>query len=175
VHAVTCTVPATLTVRSAVTGAELQQLELESVVLDLDEEQPAHWRATLEDDDFDFDGHRDLAIPDTQEGPYGSTTYAAFLLDPRRGALVLSEELSDLTRENMGLFQVDGQRRRLVVSSKSGCCIHSRDEYAFFATRLTLIDSVEENATAADHTEVIHRQLVDGEWRTATRRTALAP
>jgi hypothetical protein len=86
----------------------------------------------LEVNDFDFDGHVDAAVPLDYSGGYGSGTYEVLLFDHDAQEFQRSPELSDLTREYMGMFGVDKKRRRLTVVGKSGAAIHY---YAVFAVR----------------------------------------
>ena len=169
-----CMVPATLIVRDHGSSRERQRIELERVAVVFDDEAPTpRWTVTSKAFDANFDGQEDLALTDSQEGPYGSLTYAIFVADG--GALKLSEDLSAITRENIDLFEVEHRRQRLVTGSKSGCCIHYRREYAFLPgaageSKVTLVDEVEDDGRDRDHGQVIHRRLVRGKWRTTRRR-----
>jgi hypothetical protein len=63
--------------------------------------------------DFDFDGHADFAVQNGNDGPYGGPTYSVYLYDNASKQFVLSDELSTLTSETLGMFQVDAKRKRL--------------------------------------------------------------
>ena len=168
-----CVVPATLVVRDHGSSRERQRIELESVALVIDDEAPTpRWAVGAKAFDATCDGQEDLALTDTQEGPYGGLTYAVFVADGP--SLKLSEELSAITRENIGLFDVDRRRQRLLAFSKSSCCIHYLRQYAFLPRAgggrvVTFVDEVEQNQQEPEHGEVIHRRLVRGRWRTTRK------
>ena len=98
----------------------------------------------LEVGDFDFDGQLDAAAPLDDSGGYGSSTYDVFLFDQKSARFQHSEELSDLTREYMGMFRVDSRRRRLTVVAKSGWAIHYYAEYAVRDRKPVLVKHVTE-------------------------------
>lgn len=52
---------------------------------------------------------------------------------------VESDPFSQLTQENPGSFVVDTPRRRIVVSSKGGCCDHTTEEYSVVQGKLVLM------------------------------------
>lgn len=80
-------------------------------------------------DDFDFDGHEDLAVHTGDSGPYGSATYGVFLFVPASGTFVHAPAWSRLAEESLAPLRADAARRRLVVASKSGCCVHWVEEH----------------------------------------------
>jgi hypothetical protein len=81
-------------------------------------------------DDFDFDGHEDFALHTADHlGPYGAATYSVFLFIPASQTFVHSPALSRLTEESLAPMRADAAKRRLVIASKSGCCIHWFEEY----------------------------------------------
>jgi hypothetical protein len=83
----------------------------------------------LEKGDFNFDGLEDFAVPLDLAGPYGSPTYVIFILDRHSRRYLEAPALSVLTRDFMGMFVANAKKRRLVASSKSGCCIHWTSEF----------------------------------------------
>ncbi|MFO0547290.1 MAG: hypothetical protein U0271_02820 [Polyangiaceae bacterium] len=120
--------------------------------------------------DFNFDGHEDFAVNDADSGSYGSPSYAVFLYQPRRKAYVLSPELSRLTEESLGFPTVDSSKRRLMASSKSGCCIHWHSEYAVVGDvplrMKTVTDEDSANGSCLVTTELRGK---DGAWRQSRR------
>ena len=126
--------------------------------------------------DFDFDGHADLAIQNGNDGPYGGPTYSVYLYDNASKQFVLNDELSTLTGETLGMFQVDAKRKRLRTFAKSGCCYHETTYYQFDARhRLQAVERLIEDAQdpAGKQVRVTRETLVNGRWKTSTRRYAL--
>lgn len=81
-------------------------------------------------DDFDFDGHEDFALHTADHlGPYGTAAYSVFLFVSASQTFVHSPALSRLTEESLAPMRGDANRKRLVIASKSGCCIHWFEEY----------------------------------------------
>lgn len=126
--------------------------------------------------DFDFDGHADFAVQNGNDGPYGGPTYSVYLYDTASKQFVLSDELSTLTGETLGMFQVDAKRKRLSTFAKSGCCYHETTHYQFDARhRLQAVERLIEDAQdpAGKQVRVTRETLVNGRWKTSTRRYAL--
>ena len=126
--------------------------------------------------DFDFDGHADLAIQNGNDGPYGGPTYSVYLYDNASKQFVLNDELSTLTGETLGMFQVDAKHKRLSTFAKSGCCYHETTYYQFDARhRLQAVERLIEDAQdpAGKQVRVTRETLVNGRWKTSTRRYAL--
>lgn len=80
-------------------------------------------------EDYDFDGHEDLAARTGDSGPHGAPTYSVFLFAPASRTFAYSRALSRLMEESLGPIDVDASRRRLITGSKGGCCIHWSEEY----------------------------------------------
>lgn len=126
--------------------------------------------------DFDFDGHADLAIQNGNDGPYGGPTYSVYLYDNASKQFVLNDELSTLTGETLGMFQVDAKHKRLSTFAKSGCCYHETTYYQFDARhRLQAVERLIEDAQdpAGKQVRVTRETLVNGRWKTSSRRYAL--
>ncbi|KJV29997.1 hypothetical protein VI06_08790 [Aquitalea magnusonii] len=126
--------------------------------------------------DFDFDGHADFAVQNGNDGPYGGPTYRVYLYDTARQQFVLNDELSTLTEENLGLFQVDAKRKRLRTFAKSGCCYHETTDYQFDARHhVQAVERLIEDAQDPEgkQVRVTRETLVNGRWKTSTRRYAL--
>lgn len=68
-------------------------------------------------------------MPLDRGGPYGGETYGVFVFDPRTRRYTEAPALSALTRDYSGMFVADAKQRRLVASSKSGCCINWVSEF----------------------------------------------
>jgi hypothetical protein len=80
-------------------------------------------------EDYDFDGHEDLALHTGDAGPYGAPTYSVFLYAPATRTFTLSRALSELAATSIVPMRADAARKRLMIESKSGCCIHWGEEH----------------------------------------------
>ena len=118
-------------------------------------------------DDFNFDGSEDLAIRNGNNGGYGGPSYDVYVFNITSKKFVLSKKLTELVTENLGMFQVDKKRQRLITYSKSGCCWHLTSEYAVIPGKgLQKVAETEEDATQGDGETVIvtHRTFVNNKW-----------
>ena len=121
--------------------------------------------------DFNFDGHEDFAVQTGNEGSYGDPSYSVYLYAPSEKRFRPNRSLSQLTVEGLGFFDVDTQKKHLVVFSKSGCCYHETTEYrvendaAIPASR-----EIEDGTIDKDHVVVSHQQYVNGEWHGTRER-----
>lgn len=102
-------------------------------------------------DDFNFDGSEDLAIRNGNQSGYSGPSYDVYVFNQSRKQFVLSQELTALAYENLGMFQTDHQRKRITTFSKSGCCWHQTTEYAVVPKRgLVTTKILTEDATDPD-------------------------
>jgi hypothetical protein len=178
-----CFLPAELVVLHKGTEQDVQRIDLDRIDLVLGEHGRLRadaagmydWQGTLEIGDFNFDGREDFAVRNGEMGPYDSPTYCVFLYDPRQGRFVESDAFSQLTQENMGFFAVDTARRRLVVSSKSGCCDYATEEYAVVQGKLVLMESYEEKGAPGEEMTITRRVRQGDKWRTTVTTTSLTP
>ena len=122
--------------------------------------------------DYNFDGHEDLAVPVDNAGSYWGPTYAILLFQPLTGHYVEAPKLSTLTRENLGLFQVDPKRKRLIIYNKSGCCIHYKTELSVTGEVPTELSGEVESVIYENDTcrVVLERTAQDGKTKTTTRK-----
>ncbi len=151
-----CLVPATFLVTGK-DGHVEQRVDLGEVSADVPEVHIA---------DFDLDGREDVAIHHDDSGPYGSPTYEVFLATgPHAEPFRRSPFLSTLTRDNLGMFEIDAKHRRLTTGSKSGCCWHSSVTYTIRRGFFILVETLEEDGTRGD--DLLHytrRFLRGGSW-----------
>lgn len=123
-------------------------------------------------EDYNFDGVADLSIRDGNNSGYGGPSYRVYLFSPRAARFVFSQPFTDLGQgEYLGMFQVDGKRKRLRAYSKSGCCLHRRDEFIVAANRPVKVFEELEDATIADEKRVriTTRRLIKGRWRVTVK------
>ena len=89
-------------------------------------------------EDFNFDGRDDVALWTGDESGYGGPSYDVYLLNPKTQQFVHSPALSKLSTEPyLGLFAV--KNKRLIASSKSGCCHHETEEYTVVRNKPVLV------------------------------------
>ncbi|WP_415328319.1 XAC2610-related protein [Chryseobacterium sp. MMS23-Vi53] len=121
-------------------------------------------------DDFNFDGTEDIAIRNGNESGYGGPSYDVYVFNITKKQFVLSEELTGLAHENLGMFNTDSARKRLITYSKSGCCWHITTEYSVLPQRgLFKVYELEEDATGGEKVKVTKREFIDDKWITNTK------
>ena len=90
---------------------------------------------------------------------------------------MLSNELTALAYENLGMFQTDAKRKRIITFAKSGCCFHVTSEYAVIPNKgLKLVHEVTEDATGTgEQVEVTTKSynLHTKKWRTTLKKYPL--
>ena len=118
-------------------------------------------------DDFNFDGNQDLAIRNGNEGSYGGPSYDVYVFHQNKKQFVYSEELSALTYENLGMFSVDSDKKRIITFNKSGCCYHISSEYVVVPRKgLVLVRELEEEVVStADKVRVTEKNLIGSKWQ----------
>jgi len=118
-------------------------------------------------DDFNFDGTEDMARRNGNESSYGGPSYDVYVFNSTRKKFVLSEELTALAYENLGMFNTDSERKRLITYSKSGCCWHLTTEYSVLPQRgLFKVYELEEDATGGEKVKVTRKEFIDDQWKT---------
>jgi hypothetical protein len=121
-------------------------------------------------DDFNFDGTEDIAIRNGNESGYGGPSYDVYVFNSTKKQFVPSEELTTLAHENLGMFNTDAERKRLITYSKSGCCWHLTTEYTVLPQRgLFKVYELEEDATGGETVKVIKKEFIDDKWITNTK------
>lgn len=118
-------------------------------------------------EDFNFDGTEDLAVRNGNESGYGGPSYDVYVYNITRKRFVLSKELTALAHENLGMFNTDVERKRLITYSKSGCCWHLTTEYAVLPQRgLFKVYELEEDATGGEKVKVTKKEFINDKWIT---------
>ncbi|GAA4163099.1 hypothetical protein GCM10022217_31680 [Chryseobacterium ginsenosidimutans] len=116
-------------------------------------------------DDFNFDGTEDIAIRNGNESGYGGPSYDIYVFNITKKQFVPSEELTALAHENLGMFNTDSERKRLITYSKSGCCWHMTTEYSVLPQRgLFKVYELEEDATGGENVVVTKREFINDKW-----------
>jgi len=123
-------------------------------------------------DDFNLDGTEDIAIRNGNQSGYGGPSYDVYVYNSTKKQFVLSEELTALAYENLGMFQTDSERKRIITFAKSGCCWHITTEYAVIPKKgLQKVYEIEEDATGdGENMKVITRNWVNNKWIVKTKK-----
>ncbi|GAB0157327.1 hypothetical protein CHRYSEOSP005_26000 [Chryseobacterium sp. Alg-005] len=118
-------------------------------------------------EDFNFDGPEDVAIRNGNESGYSGPSYDVYVFNITRKQFVLSEELTALAHDNLGMFNTDPERKRLITYSKSGCCWHLTTEYTVLPQRgLFKVYELEEDATGGEKVKVTKKEFINDQWIT---------
>lgn len=126
--------------------------------------------------DFNFDGQQDLAIRNGNASSYGGPSYDVYVFNKTRQQFVLSRELTELVLENLGMFQTDSKRKRLITFAKSGCCFHVTTEYAVIPNKgIKLVHEVTEDAMGGEQVKITTKSynLHTKKWRTISKKYPL--
>lgn len=123
-------------------------------------------------DDFNFDGRQDLAIRNGNNSSYGGPSYDFYVFNKTRNKFVFSNALTTLTLENLGMFQTDHKRQRLITFNKSGCCYHETTQYAVVPGKgLKMVEQLIEDATGInEQLKVTHKVLINKRWQQTLKR-----
>ncbi|MFT3796578.1 XAC2610-related protein [Flavobacterium sp.] len=126
-------------------------------------------------DDFNFDGTEDLAIRDGNHSGYGGPSYSVYVYNITKKEFVYSLELSELAdAPNLGMFEVDHERKRIKTFSKSGCCFHTTLEYEVVPRKgLVNVYELEEDAQGGEHVIVTEKKLIKGKWQVKKKKHKL--
>lgn len=168
-----CRGKATIELFDKKTSKKFQTLESEDLNFYLNEDQkPSANIIQLYDeqsplifDDFNFDGTEDIAIRNGNESGYSGPSYDVYVFNITKKQFVLSEELTGLAHDNLGMFNTDSERKRLITYAKSGCCWHITTEYSVLPQRgLFKVYELEEDATGGEKVVVTKREFINDKW-----------
>lgn len=120
-------------------------------------------------EDFNFDGHPDLAICKDIQGSYGAMSYDIFLWNAKQKRFVKDAQLSKLSSEHLGLLEVDRKRRELITFDKSGAAWHLTSTYKYLKGRPRLVETEVEDATSGYRDVITTKRRVGKHWRTRVR------
>jgi hypothetical protein len=136
---------------------------LANITLLYDEQSALHF------EDFNFDGIKDLALNDGNNGGYGSPSYQVYLFSKRSNKFVHNASFTELAR-SLGMFDVDKKKQMLYVWSKSGCCWHQTEGYKVIRNRPVKVYELTEDATGGESVKITTKKLIKGKWRTWVKR-----
>jgi hypothetical protein len=122
--------------------------------------------------DFNFDGTEDLAIRNGSNSGYGGPSYDVYVYVATKKQFILSKELTKLASTNLGMFEVDGKRKRIITLSKSGAAWHLKTEYEIIPEKgLLKVYELEEDASKGDdYVYVTEKKYVKGKWNKSTKK-----
>jgi hypothetical protein len=123
-------------------------------------------------EDFDFDGHADLAICKDTTGSYGGPTYDVFRWNVSRAKFVRDPLLSRLSSEHLGLCIADPKTHEVLTFDKDGAAWHKSSTYKWRKRRLTLVKDEVDDATGAREV-ITTRTRVGSHWRVSVRHQAI--
>jgi hypothetical protein len=124
-------------------------------------------------DDFNFDGNQDLAIRNGNNGSYGGPSYDVYVFNITKKQFLVSDELTTLASENLGMFDVDAKTKLITTFAKSGCCFHISTKYKVVPGKgIVKVYEFEEDATGAedDIVRVTTRKLIKNKWISKTKK-----
>jgi uncharacterized protein len=129
-----CSGPAVVQIARKDSGQILQTIAVPNIEMHiLDDKQPLansnamySYGGIINLTDYNLDGKPDFALQTGNAGPYAQPSYDIFLNDGDNG-FKHSAALTDLSRGSLNSISVDGNQ--LVVTSKSGCCVHYTSWY----------------------------------------------
>lgn len=174
-----CEGKATIKLMDKKTNRFFQTLSSDNLYFFLDEKQNPtvnviqlyNEQSPLIFNDFNFDGTEDLAIRNGNESAYGGPSYDVYVYNSTKKQLVFSEQLTNLAVDNLGMFETDHKRKRLITYSKSGCCWHITAEYEVVPNKgLRKVYEFEEDAMNGEVVTVTTRNLVNNKWQSKTKK-----
>lgn len=125
-------------------------------------------------DDFNFDGNEDLAVRNGNNGSYGGPSYDIYLLNTATRQFEINSKFTELASINLGMFETDREKQRLITFNKSGCCWHITTEYEVSDNNLVKVYEVEEDATGdSGYVTVIEHKLTKGVWYVSTKKSKI--
>jgi hypothetical protein len=125
--------------------------------------------------DFNFDGTEDIAIRNGNSSSYSGPSYDVYVYNSTRRKFVLSEELTNLVTDNLGMFETDSNKKRLTTYAKSGCCWHITTEYQVIPNKgLRKVYEFEEDATGGEFVIVTTRKLTRNKWISKSKKYKIA-
>lgn len=122
-------------------------------------------------DDFNFDGTQDIAIQNGSGGPYGSPQYDVYVFNQTKKDFVLSQALTSLASENLGMFEVDAKNKTLTTLNKDGAAWHQRQVYKVVPNKgLKMVREVTEDGSNGEKVTVTDRIFKNNHWVTTEKK-----
>jgi len=115
-------------------------------------------------DDFNFDGHVDVAVRNGNNSGYGGPSYDIYLYNQQLHKFMLSKALTQLASTNLGMYTTDAKRKRLITFTKDGCCWHQTSEYLVINNAPQAVARLIEDARTGDVVTVTTETYTNGKW-----------
>lgn len=170
----TCEGPDTLDIFKKGSGELFQRITMENMFIELNKkgettvnlvEVYGENNSGLVIDDANFDHHADIILRNGNNGAYGGPSYDVYLFDVEKQQFTLNAPLTELASSNLGLFEIDGKRKTITTSTKSGCCWHQSSTYQIANNKPVLIAETTEDYSEEKKAMVATtRELVGGKW-----------
>ncbi|MFJ5379703.1 lysozyme inhibitor LprI family protein [Pectobacterium sp. CHL-2024] len=170
----TCEGPGTLDIFKKGSGELFQRITMENMFIELNKkgettvnlvEVYGENNSGLVIDDANFDHHADIILRNGNNGAYGGPSYDVYLFDVEKQQFTLNAPLTELASSNLGLFEIDGKRKTITTSTKSGCCWHQSSTYQIANNKPVLIAETTEDYSEEKKAMVATtRELVGGKW-----------
>ncbi|QRN34148.1 lysozyme inhibitor LprI family protein [Pectobacterium brasiliense] len=170
----TCEGPGTLDIFKKGSGELFQRITMENMFIELNKkgettvnlvEVYGENNSGLVIDDANFDHHADIILRNGNNGAYGGPSYDVYLFDVEKQQFTLNAPLTELASSNLGLFEIDGKRKTITTSTKSGCCWHQSSTYQIANNKPVLIaETTEEYSEEKKAMVATTRELVGGKW-----------
>ncbi|MEQ9924201.1 MULTISPECIES: lysozyme inhibitor LprI family protein [Pectobacterium] len=170
----TCEGPGTLDIFKKGSGELFQRITMENMFIELNKkgettvnlvEVYGENNSGLVIDDANFDHHADIILRNGNNGAYGGPSYDVYLFDVEKQQFTLNAPLTELASSNLGLFEIDGKRKTITTSTKSGCCWHQSSTYQIANNKPVLIaETTEEYSEEKQAMVATTRELVGGKW-----------
>jgi hypothetical protein len=121
--------------------------------------------------DFNFDGHEDVAICDGAEGGYGMPSYRVYLYSPATRRFVYSRAFTRMNYGGLGMFETDAKKKMHYAFFKSSCCWHQTQGFDVWRGKPRKVYELTEDGTAiatkdSVYFEITTSKLIRGKWRT---------
>lgn len=115
--------------------------------------------------DYNFDGQEDMTILNGHNSSYGGPSFDIYLFDKTTKKLTANESFTELATNNLGMFDVDSARKRIITYQKDGAALHYKEEYTITEkNEPILVLEVEEDATEGETVKVTTKELKNGKW-----------
>ncbi|MEQ9846013.1 lysozyme inhibitor LprI family protein [Pectobacterium brasiliense] len=170
----TCEGPGTLDIFKKGSGELFQRITMKNMFIELNKkgettvnlvEAYGENNSGLVIDDANFDHHEDIILRNGNDGDYGGPSYDVYLFDVEKQQFTLNAPLTKLASSNLGLFEIDGKRKTITTSTKSGCCWHQSSTYQIANNKPVLIAETTEDYSEEKKAMVATtRELVGGKW-----------
>ena len=129
-------------------------------------------------DDFNFDGHRDLAICDGMNGVYITPSYRVYLYSKSRAKFVFNSSFTSLSQgPAMGFFEVDKRKKTLTTATKMGFGYFTQRKYDVYDGKPRLIYELIHDESSAEGiwAVITTKKLTRWKWRTWWKRERIPP